>query len=203
LKIIKREVGLCRNRQNSVDRCRLLEKDYEFHSNFKAFEDVERRSPLTTKEQILELVKRLNDDATIDQAIYKLELLKNIQLGLDQIEKGQVFDHDEVFEELLRDDEESKDTVVKTGKRKSQRNKKVHQSKRPKDGHGIHKTEYVRRLEFFPESGESVQEYQRPDVREIVFGNYRIIYRFDGRQITIITVYHGARLLDDRFLESE
>jgi predicted transcriptional regulator len=95
---------------------------------------------VTTKEQILELVKRLDDNATIDQAIYKLELLKNIQLGLDQIEKGQVFDHDEVFEELLRDDEESKDTVVKTGKRKSRRNKKVHQSKRPKDGHGIHKT---------------------------------------------------------------
>ncbi len=61
--------------------------------------------------------------------------------------------------------------------------------------------DHVKRLEAFPESGQVVEEYNKPNVREILYGNYRIIYRFDGKRIEVITVYHSARLLDDRLLE--
>jgi plasmid stabilization system protein ParE len=41
-----------------------------------------------------------------------------------------------------------------------------------------------------------------PQIREIQYGNYRIIYRYDGARILIITVIHGSMHLNlGRFLE--
>lgn len=54
----------------------------------------------------------------------------------------------------------------------------------------------VERLAVFPESGRVVPELGVPEVREILFGNYRIAYRIERDSVTIITVYHGARLLN-------
>lgn len=47
----------------------------------------------------------------------------------------------------------------------------------------------------FPESGRIVAEYEQPDVREIIEGSYRIIYRILPRQIDVLAVIHSARLL--------
>ena len=41
-----------------------------------------------------------------------------------------------------------------------------------------------------------VPEVQNPIVRELILGNYRIIYRLQGELAEILTIYHGARLLD-------
>src|ERR1700681_1305887 len=35
--------------------------------------------------------------------------------------------------------------------------------------------------------------------RHIIFGNYRIIYRVDGNQVTVLRVVHAARLLTRTF----
>lgn len=35
----------------------------------------------------------------------------------------------------------------------------------------------VKRIEIFPESGRVVSEINQQDIREILLGNYRIIYR--------------------------
>jgi toxin ParE1/3/4 len=35
----------------------------------------------------------------------------------------------------------------------------------------------VERLAQFPESGRKVPELDRPDVRELIVGNYRVVYR--------------------------
>lgn len=53
----------------------------------------------------------------------------------------------------------------------------------------------TRRLKLFPYSGGVVQEYGRDDLREIIFGNYRIIYRVKPRVIEVVAVIHGARQL--------
>jgi hypothetical protein len=92
---------------------------------------------MTTKEQVLELVQKLEDNASIDRVIYELELLKNVRIGLEQIERGEFFEHDEVFEELLKDDEEDQDYLVQAVKGKPQRNKKIHQPKRSKNRQGV------------------------------------------------------------------
>jgi len=54
----------------------------------------------------------------------------------------------------------------------------------------------VERLKLFPESGRMVPELNRKKIREIIFGNYRIIYRTKGELVEILTIYHSSRLLD-------
>ena len=54
----------------------------------------------------------------------------------------------------------------------------------------------VERLEDFPASGRMVPEANDPAVREIILGNYRIVYRVEQELVETLTVYHGARLLD-------
>lgn len=56
--------------------------------------------------------------------------------------------------------------------------------------------EAVDRLELFPESGRVVPELNRKEIREVIIGNYRIIYRIRGELVEILTVYHSSRLLD-------
>ena len=61
----------------------------------------------------------------------------------------------------------------------------------------------VERLAIFSNSGRIVPELGEPAVREILFGNYRIAYRTEAKSVIILTVYHGARLLDPSRLEGQ
>jgi plasmid stabilization system protein ParE len=54
----------------------------------------------------------------------------------------------------------------------------------------------VERLAEFPRSGRVVPELGKPTIREIILGNYRIVFRFRKNVVEILTIYHGARLLD-------
>jgi len=53
----------------------------------------------------------------------------------------------------------------------------------------------VKRLEDFPKSGRVVPEVGKQYIREIFWGNYRIIYRIGKEAINILTVRHGEQLL--------
>ena len=55
--------------------------------------------------------------------------------------------------------------------------------------------EAVKRLEAFPRSGRIVPEIGQEDIREIVFGSYRIVYVVSEDEVNILTVFHAARLL--------
>ena len=59
----------------------------------------------------------------------------------------------------------------------------------------------VQKLEDFPQSGRMVPEAKDPVIREVILGNYRIVYRTRKELVEILTVYHGARLLDPRDLD--
>ena len=50
-------------------------------------------------------------------------------------------------------------------------------------------------LRTFPERGRMVPEFGRPEVREIIFRSYRIIYRINqtDRSLEIVRFWHGAR----------
>ena len=46
-----------------------------------------------------------------------------------------------------------------------------------------------------PTTGRMVPEIENKEIREIIQGNYRIIYKIiDKEQVAILTVHHGARL---------
>jgi plasmid stabilization system protein ParE len=50
-------------------------------------------------------------------------------------------------------------------------------------------------LGTFPERGRMVPEFRRPELREIVFRSYRIIYRInhEDQSLEIVRFWHGAR----------
>lgn len=50
-------------------------------------------------------------------------------------------------------------------------------------------------LNTLPERGRAVPEFRRPELREIIFRSYRIIYRVNhaDRSIEIVRLWHAAR----------
>jgi toxin ParE1/3/4 len=56
--------------------------------------------------------------------------------------------------------------------------------------------ERLKVLHSFPLSGKVVPEYNNDSVRELIQGNYRIMYKiYSGEAITILTVHHHSRLM--------
>lgn len=60
---------------------------------------------MTTKERILSVIQSLDDDASIDQAIDRLYLLRKVEIGIQQADAGEVVEHDEFIKQL--DDDEA------------------------------------------------------------------------------------------------
>ena len=54
--------------------------------------------------------------------------------------------------------------------------------------------EAVDRVAEFPLSGRVVPEIRQESIREVVLGNYRIVYRVNPDNIEIATVFHASRL---------
>ena len=56
----------------------------------------------------------------------------------------------------------------------------------------------VARLERFPDSGRIVHEFPASGLREVLVGDYRVIYRVrpTSPSVQILAVRHGAQLLE-------
>ena len=53
-------------------------------------------------------------------------------------------------------------------------------------------------LEQHPFAGRMVPEFNDKDIRELIRGNYRIVYKvLNENRIDIITIHHSARLLSN------
>lgn len=61
--------------------------------------------------------------------------------------------------------------------------------------------ETVQKLEEFPELGRHVPEVDDPSAREIIFQNYRILYRVKPDRIDISAVIHGRRDIRSKIVE--
>ena len=53
----------------------------------------------------------------------------------------------------------------------------------------------VEQLNQFPNAGRVVPEFDSPVIRELIEGNYRIIYQINSQVVFIIRIHHSARLL--------
>jgi plasmid stabilization system protein ParE len=51
----------------------------------------------------------------------------------------------------------------------------------------------VRGLGRFPRGGRVVPELGRPEIREILYRNHRVVYRHSSRLVEVLTVRHGRR----------
>jgi addiction module RelE/StbE family toxin len=72
-------------------------------------------------------------------------------------------------------------------------------SKRYARLHVVRLKEKTAHLKFQPKAGKVVPEINNTCIREIVFGNYRIIYKIVSKQqVDILTIHHAARDLTKR-----
>lgn len=55
--------------------------------------------------------------------------------------------------------------------------------------------EKVEELKKFPEIGRVVPEIDNKSIRELVYGNYRIVYRVEETRLSVLTVRHGKQIL--------
>ena len=53
----------------------------------------------------------------------------------------------------------------------------------------------VEELKAFPESGRTVPETGNKTIRELLYRNYRIIYRIEEKRLSVLTVRHGKQML--------
>ena len=53
----------------------------------------------------------------------------------------------------------------------------------------------VQLLKSSPKSGRIVPETNQENIRELIYGNYRIVYRVEKNMISVLTVRHGKQIL--------
>ncbi len=60
--------------------------------------------------------------------------------------------------------------------------------------------ELVERLSVFPQSGRIVPEQAKPELREVIHADFRVIHLLRGEQIIVLAVRHARRRLKKRDL---
>ena len=52
-------------------------------------------------------------------------------------------------------------------------------------------------LKDHPQSGRNVPEFNRTEIRELIYGNYRIIYEVKKDQVVVLTLWHASQKMPD------
>lgn len=55
----------------------------------------------------------------------------------------------------------------------------------------------------FPHSGRIVPQFESEDIRELLLGNYRIMYHVLLNEVEVVAVIHGARQVGVEILERQ
>lgn len=72
-----------------MTRCTLAQSGGESHN-----------PPMTEKEIVLETIRALPDDCSIEEIAERVEFMAAVQKGLDQLDRGEGIPHDEVKKQL-------------------------------------------------------------------------------------------------------
>lgn len=57
--------------------------------------------------------------------------------------------------------------------------------------------DHCQKLSDQPESGRIVPEFRRPEIRELIHGNYRLVNELKTNQIDMLTIWHTRQMLPD------
>jgi len=139
------------------------------------------------KEQVIDSIKELPEEFDLDLLLEKLLFIEKVEKGLRQVKKGEVVSHEEVkkwwingennWTELAKDDlQEIYDYVSQDSELYALRLiDKI-----------VERTEI---LAEHPLTGRIVPEFDDKTIREVIEGNYRIVYYLDKEeQVNIIRV---------------
>ena len=94
---------------------------------------------ISRKQLILRMVEKLPEDVPYDRVVYHLEVMKAVEIGLKQAERGEVVDHDEVLARSLEDEEEGANRLDATSARRPGEHPASRRSKRSANGGKIRK----------------------------------------------------------------
>jgi hypothetical protein len=92
---------------------------------------------LPPKQNVLRFVATLPDDVSYDKILYHVDVMRAIEIGTAQAERGEGTEHDAFFDELLADDAKNKNYLDAPGKTRSARNSPVHRKKRATHRNGV------------------------------------------------------------------
>jgi hypothetical protein len=91
---------------------------------------------MTRKEQILRMIERLPEDVSYERVMYHLDVMHNVELGMEDIKNGRFVDHDELFDELLKEYEKTPNRLERKGQAKPAPSQGVHRRKRGSENRG-------------------------------------------------------------------
>lgn len=57
---------------------------------------------------------------------------------------------------------------------------------------------YCEQLSAQPESGRIVPEFNRPEIRELIHENYRLVYEVRSNRIDMLTIWHTRQSLPQK-----
>ncbi|CAN5432971.1 type II toxin-antitoxin system RelE/ParE family toxin [soil metagenome] len=57
--------------------------------------------------------------------------------------------------------------------------------------------DHCQKLSEQPKSGRIVPEFKRSEIRELIHGNYRLVYELKTNQISMLTIWHTRQMLPD------
>jgi hypothetical protein len=91
------------------------------------------------KQLIQRMIEKLPEDVSYDRVMYHLAVMKAVETGMQEIERGEGIDHDELFDELEQEDAFNKDLLVPTSEARSPGNSSPHKRTRSRKGRQVHK----------------------------------------------------------------
>ena len=153
---------------------------------------------MLTKQRVIETIGNFPDTFSIDELIEKLIFLEKVERGMLQSENGESISEEEL-------DQEMKKMVQIKWTPQSIEDLRTIYEYIAKDSLKYAKIQTIklrartRILQSNPYAGKIVPELEMELIRELVMGNYRIIYKIiDDQTIDIITIHHSARDLSKR-----
>jgi predicted transcriptional regulator len=93
---------------------------------------------MTNKQKIQNVVDRMPEDVAFEQALYQMYVLREVEAGMADVRAGRLIDHDELFDELLRDETTITAPMDAKGKKRSATAKGSDRRRQPENGRGIH-----------------------------------------------------------------
>jgi plasmid stabilization system protein ParE len=151
-----------------------------------------------TRDRIIEALQDMPADATIDDVIERLVFLARIESGLAELDKSEGVPHDEAKSRFGL-------WCGLSGRNSRCATLPLSETTLPK----ILSDTLIWRLRessplssnfyLFQNQEESFPERNWPEIRAVVVGHFRIVYRFRGTAIEVATVFRASREFPDRF----
>lgn len=84
---------------------------------------------MTRKERILNFLQKLPDDVSFDRVLYHVSVMRDIEAGLAESDRGQGVEHEELFRRLLKKNEKNQGRLVTSRPKESRANKSKYSSR--------------------------------------------------------------------------